>query len=51
MVAISIVIPVYNIEKYLHQCLDSLRAQTFEDYEIICVNDGSVDNSLKILQE
>lgn len=51
MVAISIIIPVYNIEKYLNQCLDSILAQTFEDYEIICVNDGSKDDSLKILQE
>ena len=51
MVAISIVIPVYNIEKYLEECLDSLINQTFNDYEVICVNDGSKDNSLNILNE
>lgn len=48
---ISIVIPVYNIEKYLPKCLDSLVNQTFKNIEIICVNDGSSDNSLKILGE
>ena len=51
MVAISIVIPVYNIGKYLGTCLDSLINQTFEDFEAICVNDGSKDDSLKILEE
>ena len=51
MVAISIVIPVYNIEKYLEKCLDSLINQTFKDFEIICVNDGSKDSSLEILNE
>lgn len=51
MVAVSIVIPVYNIEKYLKECLDSLVNQTFKDFEVICVNDGSKDNSLKILNE
>lgn len=51
MVAISIVIPVYNIDKYLKECLDSLINQTFKDIEIICINDGSNDNSLKILEE
>ena len=51
MVAVSIVIPVYNIEKYLPICLDSIINQTFTDFEVICVNDGSKDNSLKILEE
>ncbi len=51
MVAISIVIPVYNIEKYLRECLNSLVNQTFKDFEVICVNDGSKDNSLEILNE
>ena len=50
MVAISIVIPVYNIEKYLKECLDSLVSQTFKDFEVICVNDGSKDKSLEILK-
>ena len=51
MVAISIVIPVYNVEKYLRECLDSLINQTFNDFEVICVNDGSKDSSLEILNE
>lgn len=48
---ISIVVPVYNAEKYLRQCLDSIVNQTLRDIEIICVNDGSTDNSLSILKE
>lgn len=51
MTKISIIIPVYNIENYLNKCLDSILAQTFEDFEIICVNDGSKDNSLSVLNE
>ncbi len=51
MVKISIIIPVYNVEKYLRQCLDSLIGQTLKNIEIICVNDGSKDNSLEILRE
>lgn len=51
MPKISIVVPVYNVEKYLSQCLDSIINQTFKDFECICVNDGSPDNSLAILQE
>lgn len=48
---VSVVIPVYNAEKYLRQCLDSVINQTLQDIEIICVDDGSTDNSLDILQE
>ena len=48
--AISIIVPVYNVEKYLSQCLDSLVNQTMNDIEIICINDGSKDESLSILQ-
>ena len=48
---ISVIIPVYNVEDYLRECLDSIVNQTFKDIEIICVDDGSTDNSLKILQE
>ena len=51
MISISIIIPVYNIEKYLKECLDSLNNQTFKNFQVICVNDGSNDNSLKILNE
>ena len=49
-VKISIVFPVYNVEKYLKQSLDSLINQTFSDFELICVNDGSTDSSLEILE-
>ena len=48
---VSIVIPVYNSEKYLRQCLDSVINQTYKDLDIVCVNDGSLDNSLSILNE
>ena len=48
---ISIIVPVYNAEKYLEQCLSALQQQTYTNIEIICVNDGSKDNSLKILQK
>ena len=51
MPAISIIIPVYNVEKYLRRCLDSVKNQTFSDWEAICVNDGSPDNSAAILEE
>lgn len=49
MVEVSIIVPVYNVEKYLAKCLDSCINQTFKDLEIICVNDGSTDRSLDIL--
>ena len=48
---VSIIIPVYNVAEYLRQCLDSIIHQTLKEIEIICVNDGSTDNSLDILQE
>lgn len=51
MAEVSIVIPVYNVEKYLRECLDSVRNQTMKDIEIICVDDGSTDSSGKILDE
>ncbi len=51
MPKISVIIPVYNVEKYLRQCMDSIINQTFKDFECICVNDGSTDGSLDILQE
>jgi CDP-glycerol glycerophosphotransferase len=46
---VSVVVPVYNVEPYLPQCLDSLLAQTFDDYEVVVVNDGSTDGSRVII--
>lgn len=51
MKKVSVVIPVYNAKKYLRQCLESVLSQTLSDIEIICVDDGSTDNSLDILKE
>ena len=51
MAKISLIVPVYNTEKYLRECLDSLTAQTLSDIEIVCVNDGSTDSSPAILDE
>lgn len=51
MAKISVIIPVYNTEKYLSRCLDSVLNQTFQDIEVVCINDGSTDNSLKILRQ
>ena len=48
---ISVIIPVYNTEKYLAECLDSVFNQDFDDFEVICVNDGSTDSSLEILEK
>lgn len=48
---VSVIIPVYNVEDYLRQCLDSIINQTLKDIEIICVDDGSTDSSLQILHE
>lgn len=48
---VSIVVPIYNVERYLRQCLDSLVGQTLQDIEIICVNDGSKDSSPQIIDE
>lgn len=51
MAKVSIIVPVYNVEKYLRSCLDSIVKQTYSDMEIICINDGSTDSSLEILKE
>ena len=51
MARVSIIIPVYNVESYLSKCMESIVSQTFKDIEIICVNDGSTDNSAEILKD
>lgn len=48
---VSIIIPVFNSSKYLAECLQSILSQSFEDFEAICINDGSTDNSLEILKQ
>lgn len=51
MPKISVLVPIYNVEQYLYECLESLINQTLIDIEIICINDGSTDNSLNIIKE
>lgn len=50
-IKVSVILPVYNVDQYLRECLDSVVNQTLNDIEIICINDGSTDNSLDILNE
>ena len=50
-VKVSVILPVYNVSEYLRQCMDSIVGQTLKDIEIICVDDGSTDDSLEILKE
>lgn len=51
MPKVSVIIPVYNVEKYLGECLDSILGQTLKDIEVICVDDGSTDSSADILAD
>lgn len=51
LVKVSVIVPVYNAEKYLNQCISSIANQTMKDIEIIAINDGSTDNSLNVLDE
>ena len=51
MVKISICVPCYNVSKYIEECLNRLVNQTLKDIEIICINDGSKDNTFAILKE
>lgn len=48
---VSLLVPIYNVEKYLRECLDSARNQTLQNIEVICINDGSKDSSRAIIQE
>lgn len=50
-IELSIIVPVFNVEQYLSKCLDSILQQDYDDYEIICINDGSTDNSQYILDK
>lgn len=50
-IKVSVIIPIYNAEEYLEECLNSVINQTLKEIEIICVNDGSTDNSLKIIEQ
>ena len=51
MPQISVIMPVYNTSQYLRRSIESVLNQTYKDFELICINDGSTDNSLEILQE
>lgn len=48
---ISILIPAYNVEKYIEKCLDSILSQTYSNYEVVIVNDGSTDKTLEICKQ
>ena len=50
MVEVSIIVPIYNTEKYLRKCIDSLLNQNIDNYEILLINDSSPDNSQKIIE-
>ena len=50
-IQVSIIIPVYNVENYLRSCLDSVLSQTYKDFEVLMVNDGSTDGSGAICQD
>lgn len=51
MKKVSVILPIYNVSQYLRECLDSVVSQTLKDLEIICIDDGSTDNSLEIIRE
>lgn len=51
MPKLSIIVPVYNVEKYIRQCIDSILSQTFKDFELILVNDGSHDSCGEICEQ
>ena len=49
MIKVSIIVPIYNVEKYLSRCLDSLLVQSYQNIEVLCINDGTEDNSQQIV--
>ena len=51
MIKVSVILPVYNTEKYLRQCLESIEHQTLKEMEVFCVDDGSSDGSVEIIRE
>ena len=51
MKKVTLIVPVYNSEKYVGKCLDSILNQTYTNFEILVVNDGSKDNSQKVIEE
>ena len=51
MTSVSVIIPVYNKEQYISECLDTIVGQTLKDIEILCIDDGSTDNSVKIIRD
>ena len=51
MKLVSIIIPVYNAERDISRCLDSILSQTYTNFEVLCIDDGSKDSSFSILQE
>ena len=51
MPKLSIIVPVYNVEKYLEKCLNTVKNQTFKDFEALIINDGTPDNSMKIAEK
>ena len=48
---VSVIIPTFNVEKYIEQCLRSLQEQTFREFEIICIDDGSSDRTVEIIKK
>lgn len=50
MIDVSVVIPIYNVEKYLDKCLDSVFSQTFKSFEVICINDCTEDGSMDVIE-
>lgn len=48
---VSVIVPVYNVEAYIGKCIDSILSQTFTDFELLLIDDGSSDNSLKICRQ